>query len=152
MLSLISIRGILTGSVFENFAVNGLPYQTINAQTAFHDGNMDLTNFRFESNAVNLGAQGRVNLLEQQMDINTSLKPLGAVSTVMGVVPFVGKVAAGLTEIHFNLSGSLDNPRVSIIPGQGIANSIQNQAKGVGSMFRGLTGFFDKSEKQETGR
>jgi len=33
VLSLTSIRGILTGSVFENFAGNGLPFQTIIAKT-----------------------------------------------------------------------------------------------------------------------
>jgi AsmA protein len=146
MLSLTSIRGILTGSVFEDFATKGLPYQTISAQTTFQNGNMDLTNFQFVSNAMNLAAQGRIDLLKQQMEINTSLKPLGTVSTVMGVVPLVGKVAAGLTEIHFNLSGSLDDPRVLIIPGQGFANSIQNQAKGVGSVFRGFTDLFGKDE------
>jgi uncharacterized protein YhdP len=150
MLSLTSLRGILTGSVFQDFASKGLPYQAISAQATLQDGNMDLSNFLFESNAMNIGAQGRIDLLEAQMDINTSLKPLGAVSTVMGFVPLVGKVAAGLTEIHFNLSGSLDDPRVSIIPGQGIADSVQNQARGVGSMFKGFTGFFDKVDKQET--
>jgi hypothetical protein len=82
------------------------------------------------------------------MDINASLKPLGAVSRVIGIVPLVGKVAAGLTEIHFNLSGSLDNPRVLIIPGQGIADSIQNQAKGMGSIFRGFSDFFGRDEEK----
>ena len=48
MLSLTSFRGIFTGSVFENFAGNGLPYQRITAQVAFNNGNMDLTNFRFD--------------------------------------------------------------------------------------------------------
>jgi hypothetical protein len=148
MLSLISIRGILTGSVFDNFASKGLAYQTITAQATFQNGNMDLTNFLFESNAMNLGAQGRVDLIKKQMDINASLKPLGAVSRVIGIVPLVGKVAAGLTEIHFNLSGSLDNPRVLIIPGQGIANSIQNQAKGMGSIFRGFSDFFGRDEEK----
>jgi len=104
------------------------------------------------SNAATIGAQGRVNLLEQQMDVRASLKPLGAVSTAMGFVPLVGKVAAGLTEIHFNLSGSLDDPRVFIIPGQGIADAIGNQARGVGSMFRGAADLFRRNEKQETGR
>jgi uncharacterized protein YhdP len=146
MLSVISIRGILTGSVFEDFAGKGLPYRTIVMQTVLQNGNMDLTKFLFESNAMNLAAQGRVDLVKGQMDINTSLKPLGTVSTVVGAVPLVGKVAAGLTEIHFNLSGSLDDPRVSIIPGQGIVNSIQNQAKGIGSAFRGFTDLFGRDE------
>ena len=58
MLSLTSVRGILTGSVFENFASQGLPYQRISVQATLNNGNMDLTNFRFESNAMNIDAQG----------------------------------------------------------------------------------------------
>jgi uncharacterized protein involved in outer membrane biogenesis len=148
ILSLTSIRGVLTGGVFKNFEANGFPFQTIATQTTFNNGNMDLTNFRFLSYAVNLNAQGRINLLEGQMDVGARLTPLGAVSTVMGFVPLVGKVAAGLTEIHFNLSGSLEDPRVRIIPGQGIADSIQDQARGVGSMFRGAAGLFRRDENR----
>jgi uncharacterized protein involved in outer membrane biogenesis len=152
ILSLTSIRGILTGSVFTNFEANGLPYQSISGQVTFNNGNMDLTNFRFVSYAVNLNAQGRINLLEGQMDVGARLRPLGAVSTAMGFVPFVGRVAAGLTEIHFNLSGPVDDPRVFIIPGQGIADSIQDQARGVGSMFRGAADLFRRDENKETGK
>ena len=146
MLSLMSLRGIFTGSVFNDFAAKGLPYQSITVQSVLRNGKMDLTEFQFVSNAVNLAAQGRIDLIRQQMGVNASLKPLGTVSTVMGFVPLVGKVAAGLTEIHFHLSGSLDDPRVFIIPGQGIASSVENQAKGMGSIFRGFTDFFGKEE------
>jgi hypothetical protein len=152
MLSLTSLRGILEGSVFENFGAQGLPYQRITTQATFNNGDMDLTNFLFESIAMDISAQGRVNLLEGQMDVGARLKPLGMVSTAIGIVPLVGKVAASFAEIYFNLSGSLDDPRVTIIPGQGIADSIEDQVKGVGSIFKGVTGFFDKGEKKETGK
>lgn len=148
ILSLTSVRGILTGSLFENFAANGLPFQTIATQTTFNNGNMDLTNFRFVSNAVNLLAQGRINLLEGQMDVGARLRPLGAVSTAIGFVPLVGKVAASFTEIHFNLSGSLDDPRVIIVPGQGVADAVGDQARGVGSMFRGAAELFRRGENR----
>jgi uncharacterized protein YhdP len=148
MLSLTSVRGILSGSVLEDFAGKGLPYRRIIAQATLNSGNMDLANFRFESDAMNIDARGRINLPEEQMDVRASLKPLGTVSTVMGAVPLVGKVAAGLTEIHFNLSGSLDDPRVSIIPGQGIADSIQDQAKGAESTLKGITGHPEREENK----
>lgn len=148
MLSGASLKGILTGSFFDKFASDGLPFGSISVQKAFSNGNMDLTDFRFESDAMNLGARGRVNLLEEQMDIRARLKPLGEVSTVVGSVPLVGKVAASLTEISFDLSGSLDDPRVSIIPGRGVADAIEDQAKGVGSAFKGVTDFFGKEENK----
>jgi hypothetical protein len=97
---------------------------------------------------MNMDAKGRVHLLEEQMDMGVRLKPLGEVSTVVGAVPLVGKVGASLTEIHFSLSGSLDDPRVLIIPGRGVAGAVEDQAKGVGSALRGVTGFFGREENK----
>ena len=149
MLSLASLRGILTASVFGDFANKGLPYQRIIAQASFDNGNMDLKDFRFESNALNLDAQGRINLVEERMDIRAKLKPLGMVTTVVGIVPLVGKVAASLTEIHLNVSGSLDDPQISLVPaGLGVADAIQDEARGVGRVLKGFTDFFGTGENK----
>jgi uncharacterized protein YhdP len=148
LFSLTSLRGILTGSVFDRFATDGFPFRSISAQAAFSNGHMEFNDFRFESNAMNMDARGRVNLLEAQLDITARLKPLGAVSTVAGAVPVVGKVAASLTEIHFNVSGSVDDPRVFVIPGQGVVGAVEDQAKGVGSTLKGVTDFFGREESK----
>ena len=148
MLSLTSLRGILEWSVFENFAAKGLPYQRITTQATFNNGNMDLKDFRFESNVVHMGVQGRINLVEEQIEIGVKFKPLGVATTVVGMVPLVGKVAAGLTEIYLNVSGSLDDPQISIVPGQGIADAIQDEARGAGKVLKGFTDFFDKGENK----
>ena len=146
--SLTSVRGILTGSVLEDFATKGLPYLRIRAQADLKNGNIDLTNFRFESDATNIDAKGRINPLEGQMDVGIRLRPLGAVSTVAGAVPVVGKIAASLTEVYLNLSGSWDDPRVSIIPGRGVADAIENQAKGVGSALEGAADLVGREENK----
>ena len=67
----------------------------------------------------------------------------------MGFVPLLGQIAAGLTEIHFDLGGSLDDPRIFIIPGQGIAESIENEAKGVGSALEGAADLFGRDKHKE---
>ncbi len=139
--SLTSVIGILTGNVFEDFVTKGLPYRRITAQVDLKNGNIEVTNFRLESDATNIDAKGRINLLEGQMDVGVRLRPLGAVSTVAGAVPVVGKVAASLIEVYLNLSGSWDDPRASIIPGRGVAHAIEGQAKGV-------TDFFEREESR----
>jgi uncharacterized protein YhdP len=148
MLSLTTLRGILSGSVFDDFANKGLPYRRITAQASFDNGNMDLKDWRFESNVMNMGAQGRINLVEEQIKMGVKLKPLGAVTTVVGMVPLVGKAAAGLTEIHLDVSGSLEDPQISIVPGQGIADAVQDEARGVGRVLKGATDFPDKGENK----
>jgi hypothetical protein len=152
MLSLTTLRGILSGSVFDDFANKGLPYRRITAQASFDNGNMELKDFRFESNVMNMGAQGRINLVEEQIKMGVKLKPLGAVTTVVGMVPLVGKAAAGLTEIHLDVSGSMEDPQISIVPGQGIADAVQDEARGVGRVLKGATDFLGAGEKQETGK
>jgi len=134
--------------VLEDFANKGLPYQKIIAQVDLKGGNMDLTKLRFESDAMNIDAQGRIHLLEEQMDVGARLKALGMVSTAMGAVPVVGKVAANFTEIYFNLSGSLNDPRVSIIPGQGVADAVEDQAKWVGSVFKSAADLLGREENK----
>jgi uncharacterized protein YhdP len=146
--SLTSVRGILTGSVLEDFAGKGLPYRKIIAQSTLNGGNVNVTNFRFESDVTNIDAKGRINLHEGQMDVGVRLRPLGAVSTAAGVVPVVGRVAASLTEVYLNLSGSWDDPRVSIIPGQGIADSMEDQVKEVGSALKGAAGLVVREENK----
>jgi hypothetical protein len=150
ILSLTSIRGILSGSVFGEFANKGLPYHRMTAQAIFNNGSMDLKDYQFESDYMNMGAQGRINLIEEQMEIGVRLKPLGVVSTALGVVPLVGKVAASLTEIYLNVTGSLDDPQISIVPGQGVADAVQDEAKGVGRVLKGVTDFFGQGETKET--
>jgi uncharacterized protein YhdP len=150
VLSLTSLRGILSGSVFDDFANKGLPYQRIRTQATFNNGSMDLKDFQFESNVMNMGAKGRINLVEEQIEMGLKLKPLGAVSTVVGIVPLVGKVAASLTEIYLNVSGSLRDPQISIVPGQGIADAVQDEARGAGRVLKGVTDFFGEGEKQKT--
>jgi hypothetical protein len=146
--SLTSVRGILTGSVLDDFAGKGLPYRKIIAQTTVEGGNVNVTHFRFESDVTNIDAKGRINLLEGQMDVGVRLRPLGSVSTVAGAVPVVGKVAASLTEVYLSLSGSWDDPRVSMIPGQGIADSIEDQAKEVGSALKGAADLVGREESK----
>jgi uncharacterized protein YhdP len=148
MLSLTTLRGILSGSVFDDFVNKGLPYRRITAQATLNNGSMDLKDFRFESNVVHMGAQGRINLVEEQIEMGVRFKPLGAVSTVVGMVPLVGKAAAGLTEIHLDVSGSLEDPQISIVPGQGIGDAVQDEARGVGRVLKGVTDFLDKGENK----
>jgi len=66
--------------------------------------------------------------------------------------PVLGKVAASLTKVYLNLSGSLDDPRVSIIPGQGVAHAAENQAKGVGSVFKGVGDMLGREENKWIGQ
>jgi hypothetical protein len=95
---------------------------------------------------MNIDAPRRTTLLEEQMDVGARRNALGMVSTGMEVVLSEGKVAANLTEMHFKLHGSIDDPAVSVISGKGVADPIQDQAKGVGSVIKGGADLLGREE------
>ena len=97
---------------------------------------------------MNIDTPRRINLLEEQMDVGARRKALGILSTEMEVVLLEGKVAASLTEMHFNLNGSIDDPAVSVIPGQGVAHAIGDQAKELGSVFKGADDIAGREENK----
>jgi hypothetical protein len=57
-------------------------------------------------------------------------------------------VAASLTEIYFKVSGHWKDPHVGIIPGQGVAIAVEDQAEGVGSALKGMSDFFGREENK----
>jgi len=84
---------------------------------------------------MSINAQGRVDLLEGQMDVGARLNLSHGVPRPWGR-PLSGKGCGKLHRIYFNLSGSwmiaCEN-----IPGQGVPMPSEDQAKGVGRYSKG---------------
>jgi uncharacterized protein YhdP len=148
ILSLTSVKSILSGRLIDNLTDKGLSYQTIKARTTFNKGNLELDNFRFESDAMNMDAQGSINLVDEQMNIEAELKPLRAVGTALGLVPVLGKSAEELTRIHLRLKGSLDNPKIGVVLGEGVVDDVKGAKKKTGTILKGIIDFFKKEKNK----
>jgi hypothetical protein len=105
---------------------------------------MGVSAFRFRSSALTMDAQGRVDLIQEQMAIQVALRPLGAANTLLGFLPIVGKPVEAMTSIHLVVRGPLDNPDIRLAPGQGIESAIQGGAQGTSSIITGITNFLQR--------
>jgi uncharacterized protein YhdP len=141
ILSFASVRGLLSGSVLRDLTGKGLAYRAITAQTSFDKGSMGVSRLSFRSDAVNMDAQGTVDLLGEQLALQVALRPLGTAGKVLGFLPIVGRPVEAMTSIHLEANGSLDDPDVRLAMGQGIGSAIRGEAKGTNSMIRGITDF-----------
>ncbi|MEE9497574.1 MAG: AsmA-like C-terminal domain-containing protein, partial [Desulfobacterales bacterium] len=148
ILSLTSVKSILSGRLIDNLTDKGLSYQTIKARTTFNKGNLELNNFNFVSDAMNMDAQGSINLVDEQINIEAELKPLRAVGTALGMVPVLGKSVEELTRIHLQLKGSLDNPKIGVVLGQGVVDDVKGAKKKTGTILKGVMDFLKKENNK----
>ena len=114
ILSLTSVQGILSGSLFRDFDKEGLNYQTITAQTAFSKGQLDIKGFQLKGDAVNMAAQGRVDMVDEQLHLAMNLGTLGLVGEVLKAIPLFGKPVDSVTEIHVDVRGSFKKPDIKM--------------------------------------
>jgi len=113
ILSVASLKGLLSGRVLDNLTGGELGYQSLKTKTTITQGNLKLDLFRFESDAISLGSHGTCDLVNQQLNMQIELEPLGMVSTVASKVPLLGKAARELTIINIDVKGSLQDPKIS---------------------------------------
>jgi hypothetical protein len=152
ILGLVSARGFLSGRTLSNLSDKGLPYRTITAQTTFDKGHMEVDTFSFLSDSMTLDSRGRIDLLNEQMDMQAKMQALGIVDKTLQVVPLVGRSAADLTAIHLQLTGSLDNPDIRIAVGQRAKDLITDEEKSLRSPLKGITDSLKKSLEQLLGK
>jgi uncharacterized protein YhdP len=131
-----------------SFRGKGLSYQTIKARTTFSKGNLELNNFRFVSDAMNMDSQGSINLVDEQINIKAELEPLRAVGKALGMIPVLGKPTENMTRIHLRLKGSLDNPKIGVVFGEGVVDDVKGAKKKAGTILKGVMDFLKKEKNK----
>jgi uncharacterized protein YhdP len=144
ILSFASVRGLLSGSLLRDLTGKGIAYRTITAQTSFDKGRMSVGSLSFRSDAMNMDAQGTVDMIEERLALQVALSPLGTAGRVLGFLPIVGRPVEAMTSIHLEASGSLDNPDVRLAMGRGIGSAITQETERTGSMLRGITDYLHR--------
>jgi uncharacterized protein YhdP len=148
ILSVTSVKGILSGRLLDDLATKGLSYQTIKARTTFSKGNLELNNYKFVSDTANMDAAGSINLIDEQMDIKAELEALGMVGKALGIVPVLGKGTQKLTKVHLHLRGPLVNPKIGVVFGEGVGDGVKGAKKETGTILKGITDFLKKEENK----
>jgi hypothetical protein len=116
LLSLTSLDGIaalMSGS--------GIPFTNLRGDVSFSRGVISLQRVIAYGGALGINAAGWLNPGEDQMDVDGTLAPAYALNSVLGNFPVIGSLlmggeAQGLIAARFNLSGSNDDPAVTVNP------------------------------------
>jgi len=111
----------------------GMPYNKISATLAIKDGVISSNDLYVASDAMNISAVGKVDLVRNELDATIGVKPLQTVDKVLSHIPFVGWILTGknksLISAYFEAKGKLEDPQVKAIP-------VQSMAKGVFNIFK----------------
>jgi uncharacterized protein YhdP len=111
----------------------GMPYNKITATLAINDGFISSNDLFVASDAMNISAIGKADLVKNELDATIGVKPLQTVDKVLSHIPIVGWILTGknksLISAYFEAKGKLDDPQVKPIP-------VQTMAKGVFNIFK----------------
>jgi uncharacterized protein YhdP len=111
----------------------GMPYNSITATFSIQDGIASSQDFYVASNAMNISAVGKVDLVKNELDATIGVQPLQSVGKVVNRLPVVGWILTGENKTflttYFEAKGRLDDPTVKAIP-------VSSMAKGVFNIFK----------------
>jgi hypothetical protein len=116
LLSLASLDGIaslMSGS--------GIPFTALRGDVAFSQGRISIDRLIAYGGALGITAQGWLNPGQDQIAIDGTLAPAYALNSVLGNFPVLGSLlmggeGQGLFAASFRLTGSNDNPTVTVNP------------------------------------
>jgi len=111
----------------------GMPFNKITGDFAVKDGTASTQNLFLDSNAMNISAVGKLDMVKNELDLNIGVQPLQTVDKVVSKIPIVGWVLTGkdrsLITTYFEAKGRIEDPQVSAVP-------VKSLAKGVFNIFK----------------
>jgi uncharacterized protein involved in outer membrane biogenesis len=113
----------------------GMPYNKITANLSIKDGIVSSNDLYVASDAINISAVGKADLVKNELDTTIGVKPLQTVDKVLSHIPIAGWILTGknksLITAYFEAKGNLEDPTVRAIPVQSIAKGVFNIFKRV---------------------
>jgi hypothetical protein len=124
MLSVPSATGLtsmLSGS--------GIPFANLRGNFTYTDDKVMLDHFMASGESLGISVGGSVDLARGTLDLTGTVAPAHLINSVLGKVPVVGSLLMGgegqsLFAANYELSGSLDDPGVSVNPLSALAPGV----------------------------
>ncbi|SNB46343.1 AsmA-like C-terminal domain-containing protein [Geobacter sp. DSM 9736] len=132
--SILNISQLFKGRLPEMVS-GGMPYNRITADLAIRDGVVSSQDLFVDSNAINMSAVGKLDVVRNEIDVTIGVQPLQTVDKVVSRLPLIGWVLTGkdkaLITYFVEVKGNVDNPSVKVVP-------VKAMAKGVFDVFKRL--------------
>ena len=130
--SILNVSQLFKGQL-PDMVSGGMPFNKITGDVAFHNGIASTQNLFLDSNAMNISAVGKVDLVKNELDLNVGVQPLQTVDKVVSKIPIVGWILTGkdksLITTYFEAKGRIEDPQVTAVP-------VKSLAKGVFNIFK----------------
>lgn len=99
----------------------GLGFTRLTAPFTLMGDTLTFTDLRSFSSSLGFTAKGTLDLARHAADIQGTVIPIYALNSLLGRLPVIGKLfspeaGGGLFALAFNITGSLDDPRVTVNP------------------------------------
>jgi uncharacterized protein YhdP len=127
VLGMIDLKSWLTASVPDP-RVSGLPYDTMTANFAGHNGIFYTDDLSLKGPVMDMGAQGSINAGAATMDMTIEMVPFHTVNWLVTKIPLVGEhLAEGTTlfAAYFRVRGPMTDPRVTPKPITSVAELVK---------------------------
>jgi uncharacterized protein involved in outer membrane biogenesis len=123
LLNFLSLSNILSGKTMKDLATEGVPYKSIKAKTLLQSGKMNISQLVMESPALELDANGDIDLVKKQLNMNGDIGIFGTLDKVLGLFPIAKKTGTELTRVHVTLDGALEDPKIRIRSLKGVSEA-----------------------------
>ncbi len=111
----------------------GMPFNEVSGSLAIRDGVISTKDLYVDSDAMNISAVGKLDLIKEELDATIGVQPLQTVDKVVSHIPIVGWILTGrdktLITAYFEAKGKIDDPNVTAIP-------VKSLARGVFDIFK----------------
>ncbi|HBA88441.1 MAG TPA: AsmA family protein [Geobacter sp.] len=113
----------------------GMPFNKITGDFAIKEGVASTQNLFVDSNAMNISAIGKLDMVKNELDMTIGVQPLQTVDKVVSKIPIVGWIVTGpdrsLITTYFEAKGRVEDPQVTAIPFKSLAKGVFNIFKRV---------------------
>lgn len=130
--SILNVSQLLKGQL-PDMVSGGMPFNAITGTLAVREGVVSTQDLFIDSDAINISAVGKLDLVRNEVDMTIGAQPLQTVDKVVNRLPIVGWILTGdnkaFLTAYFEAKGKLDDPSVKAIP-------VKSMGKGVFNIFK----------------
>jgi hypothetical protein len=132
----------LTG-IFSVLNQDGLEFVTLDGDFRYYGGALEIKNTRAFGSSIGITAEGAVYVEDETADLSGTVVPAYTINRVLGSIPILGTLLTGgknegLFAADYELSGRLENPRISVNPLSALAPGFFRKL--IGKDVKPLTG------------
>ncbi|MBU1564724.1 MAG: AsmA-like C-terminal domain-containing protein [Proteobacteria bacterium] len=129
ILEVLNFTEIVKGRL-PDLGANGLAYTTITLTGRFQNGKLLIDKFFMDGETLGLVGTGQIRLEDETLDIQLLAAPFKTVDTLVKYIPGVNYLLGdSLIAIPVSITGTLDDPNVTVLSPSAIGSSLYNLAE-----------------------